>query len=109
MQLGSYLGLKNRGGDVPSVEIAGPAESCLFLLVPHRLSISKPNSAAEIAAKLCTQFSILSKSENNEGCVVILHNLKDGGSATVQSQLKKVQIQSKGLVASHCVRLSDLS
>ena len=75
-RLGSYLGLQNRGGDVPSVEFAGPAESCLFLLVPCSLSISKPNSAAEIAAKLCTQFSILSKSENNEGCVVILPNLK---------------------------------
>ena len=27
--LGSYLGLKNRGVHVPSVEFSGPAESCL--------------------------------------------------------------------------------
>ena len=46
-RLGSYLGLKNRGGDVPSVEFAGPAELCLFLPVPRSHSISKPNSAAE--------------------------------------------------------------
>ena len=63
-------GLKNRGGDVPSVEFAGPAELCLFLPVPRSLSIPKPNSAAEIAAKLCTQFSILSKSENKSARMV---------------------------------------
>ena len=42
-RLGSYLGLKNTGGCVPSVEFAGPAESCLFLPVPRSHSISKPN------------------------------------------------------------------
>ena len=89
--LGSYLGLKNRGGDVPSVEFAGPAELCLFLPVPCSLSISKPNSAAEIVAKLCTQFSILSKSENNEGCVVILPNLKS--ARMVEVQLSKANLK----------------
>ena len=67
---------KAGGGYCPPVEFAGPAELCLFLPVPCSLSTSKPNSAAEIMDKLCTQFRILSKSENYEGSVVILHNLK---------------------------------
>ena len=45
--LGSSLGLKSRGGHCPPVEFAGPAESCLFFLVPRSLSTSKPSSAVE--------------------------------------------------------------
>ena len=74
VRLGSYLGLKSRGGHCPPVEFAGPAELCLSLPDPHSLSTCKPNSAVEITAKMCTQFRILSKS--HEGCVVILPNLK---------------------------------
>ena len=76
MRLGLSLGLKSRGGYCPPVEFAGPAELCLFIPVPRSLSTSKPNSAAEIMDNLCTQFRILSKSENYEVCVVILPNLK---------------------------------
>ena len=54
VRLGSYLGLKSRGGHFPPVEFAGSAKLCLSLSVPHSLSISKPNFAAEIAAKMCT-------------------------------------------------------
>ena len=66
VRLGSYLGLKSRGGYLPPVEFAGPAELYLFLLVPRCLSTSKPNSAAEFVAKLCFQFRILSKRENRK-------------------------------------------
>ena len=76
VRLGSYLGLKSRGGCLPPVEFAGPAESCLLLLDPRRLPTSKHNYAANFAAKLGPQFRKLSKSENFEGCVTILPNLK---------------------------------
>ena len=99
VQLGSYLGLKNRGGDVP-VEFVGPAELCLFLLVPSIIFISKPNYAVEIAAKLCTQFSILSKSKNNEGCVVILPNLKL--ARMVEVQLSKANLKRLRVIVSGC-------
>ena len=69
VQFGSYLGLKSRGGSLPPVDFAGPAELCLFLLVPCSLPTSKPNFDVEIMAKLCYQFRILSKSENYKGCV----------------------------------------
>ena len=64
-------------------------------------------SNCKFAAKLCSQFRKLSKGENYEGCVVILPNLKL--VTMVQLSKANLEIQSKGLVASHCVRLSDLS
>ena len=87
------------------VEFAGPAESCLFLLVPLSLSTSKPNSAAEIVDKLCTQFRILSKSEDYEGCVVILHHIK----LVRMVQLSKANLKRHKSNPKDCVRLSDLS
>ena len=94
VRLGLYLGLKSRGGCLPPAEFAGPAELCLFLPVPRRLPTSKPNSAAKFVAKLCSQFRKLSKSENYEGCVAILPNLKLARMVEVQLPKANLKIQS---------------
>ena len=88
VQLGSYLGLKSRGGCLPPVEFAG----LLFLPVPRHLPTSKPNYAAKFAAKLCDQFRKFSKSENYKGCVAVLPNLKS--VTTVQLSKANLEIQS---------------
>ena len=92
VRLGYYLGLKSRGGCLPPVESAGPAESCLLLPDPRRFPTSKPNCAAIFAEELCPQFRKLSKSENFEGCVTILPNPKL--VRTVQLSKANFKIQS---------------
>ena len=76
VRLGLSLGLKSRGGYCPLLSLQGLLSDVCFFWFLAAFPQTKPNSAAEIVDKLCTQFRILSKSEKYEGCVVILPNLK---------------------------------